>query len=452
MSAERRTALLGLAALAFCAALIGLSLTGGLRALFDTESQQQVVVEFADSQTLKAGDEVRIDGVEVGQVKNVEARRGQRPSRVTVEVDEHAGGIYADARAAVRWKTLLGGGFYLAIERGSSDAGALHGAIAARRTADQVELDDVTSILDRDATKGLQHIPREIARGLRDPASSTDLLNEVGARAPDIAEGVDALRGTVREDDLKQLVASAAKTVSALDRPDDALARLMSGAGATLVATGNRGADLRRALRLAPATMRTAETTFARLAPTLRQARKLLADLREPSGDVAPALRRLRPTVADAVVLVQRARPLVNRALPAARSLAIVAPRASGLLDDVRPSIDRLSKRILPALNRVQPDTQRTTATMIGGTFSNMGPGVGGQMDANGHFIRFPATLGSSPVSSLPCQTYLNNPDKQQLLGCQTLDEALRTYLSYQPLGPTPGVEPPSDATRRRRR
>jgi virulence factor Mce-like protein len=442
MSTERRTGLIGLAAVTCCGLLIVLSLTGGLHSLFSRERQHQVVVEFASSQTLKRGDEVRIDGVEVGRVSGVDAVAGRSGSRVSAKIDDKAGKLYADARAAVRWKTLLGGGFYLAIARGSKGAGELQGAIPPRRTADQVELDDVTSIVAGQARHGLQRIPPEIARGLRDPASSTNLLKQVAAQAPDIAKGVEALRGTVPEDDLKQLVASTAKTVSALDRPDDALARLMSGAGATLTTTGQRRADLRRALQLAPATMRKAQVTFARLAPTLKRARALLSDLRAPAGDVAPALLRLHPTLTDADVLLQRARPLVSRAVPAARSLAIVAPRAAGLLTDVRPSIDRLSKRILPALNRVDPDTQRSTATMIGGTFSNMGPGVGGQMDANGHFIRFPATVGSSPVSSLPCQTYINNPDKQQLLACQTLAEALNHYLSYQPLGPTPGVAP----------
>jgi phospholipid/cholesterol/gamma-HCH transport system substrate-binding protein len=436
--------MVGLVALALLGLVIVLSLTGGVRVLFGSESRHQVVIEFADSQTLKQGDEVRIDGVEAGKVTRVEAVPGSRASRVVAEIDDEAGRVYADARAAVRWKTLLGGGLYLAIERGSSDAGELGGALPARRTSDQVELDDVTSILDRQATDGLQRIPPEVARALRDPASSTKLLAEVGARAADIAEGVGALRGTDPETDLKQLVAGSAKTVRALDRPDQALTRLISGAGATLTTTGRREADLRSTLQLAPPTMRQAQATFARLTPTLRNARALLSDLRDPVGRVGPALKRLRPTVVDGDSLVQQLEPLVHRARPTARSLAIVAPRAAGLLDDIDPSIDRLRQRILPALNRIDPQTQRSTATMIGGTFSNMGPGVGGQMDANGHFIRFPATVGSSPVSSLPCQTYLNNPDKRQAIACQTLSEALEKYLTYDPLGPTRGVEPPS--------
>jgi hypothetical protein len=73
-------------------------------------------------------------------------------------------------------------------------------------------------------------------------------------------------------------------------------------------------------------------------------------------------------------------------------------------------------------------------------------------MDANGHLIRFPATLGSSPISSLPCQTYINNPDKQSFIACQSLDKALETYLAYDPFGTTPGVEPASNPARRRNR
>jgi hypothetical protein len=87
----------------------------------------------------------------------------------------------------------------------------------------------------------------------------------------------------------------------------------------------------------------------------------------------------------------------------------------------------------------VDPATQKTTAVMIGGTFAGLGAGAGGQMDSNGHFIRFPATLGSSPLNSLPCQLYISNPDAKQLIACNSLGQALKTYLSYNPLGPPPG-------------
>ena len=75
--------------------------------------------------------------------------------------------------------------------------------------------------------------------------------------------------------------------------------------------------------------------------------------------------------------------------------------------------------------------------------------GNAGQMDGNGHFIRFPATIGSSPAY-LPCQIYVGNPDADKLATCKSLQEALSTYLSYQPLGPAPGTEPPPPGGRKK--
>jgi hypothetical protein len=39
-----------------------------------------------------------------------------------------------------------------------------------------------------------------------------------------------------------------------------------------------------------------------------------------------------------------------------------------------------------------------------------------------------------SPVY-LPCQIYYGNPDAKKLIECQTLQQALQSLLSYNPLG-----------------
>ena len=118
---------------------------------------------------------------------------------------------------------------------------------------------------------------------------------------------------------------------------------------------------------------------------------------------------------------------------------------------ELEPSLERTDKTILPMLSEKDPQTTKSTAVMIGGTFEGLAAGAGGQMDVNGHFIRFPATSGSSPLYSLPCQTYFANPDKAEIVACQTLQQALKTYLNYSPLGQTPGTEPPPDNGVRRR-
>jgi hypothetical protein len=54
-------------------------------------------------------------------------------------------------------------------------------------------------------------------------------------------------------------------------------------------------------------------------------------------------------------------------------------------------------------------------------------------MDQNGHFIRFPATAGSSPLY-LPCQIYAGNPSSKQLIACQSLQQTLSSFLGYNPV------------------
>ncbi len=68
---------------------------------------------------------------------------------------------------------------------------------------------------------------------------------------------------------------------------------------------------------------------------------------------------------------------------------------------------------------------------MIGGTAAGFG-GSAGQQDTNGHFVRFPASIGDSSVY-LPCRTALTDPTKAQLVACEGIEDALQNYLSYLP-------------------
>jgi hypothetical protein len=105
----------------------------------------------------------------------------------------------------------------------------------------------------------------------------------------------------------------------------------------------------------------------------------------------------------------------------------------------VSPSLARLANNILPYLNAKDPRTQHSTAEMVGPTVEGLGSGAGGQMDNNGHFIRFPVTAGSASIY-LPCQEYLGDPDAKKLVACETLQQALGSLLSYNPLGSGSGL------------
>jgi len=441
----------GLGGLLFVALMLTLIMTGTLRSLVSPQGRHEVRVQFAQTHQLMKGSDVRIDGVDAGKVERVELDPGGRSSTVLLKVDDDATPLYRDARAVARWKTVLGGAFYVDLEAGSPDAGPLgDGPIPASRTESQVEIEDISSVLQPNAVRGLRRLPSESADALQDRSAPGRLLEDVADISPDAEGGLRALRGQILDRDLRGLVAETARTVAAFDRPDDRTRKLVAGASATLATTAARADDLRRTLAAAPHVLRDSERTFTRLTGTLELADPLLADLRAPAAEVGPTLARLYPTLTGANRLLRRAEPLLASLRPAARSLARAAKSGLPLVRELEPSIERIDKTVLPMLSEKDKETTKSTAVMIGGTLEGLAAGAGGQMDRNGHFIRFPATSGSSPLYSAPCQTYFANPDAEQMIACQTFQEALKTYLSYSPLSPTPGTEPPPGRATRR--
>jgi virulence factor Mce-like protein len=394
---------------------------------------------FASTQQLRRGNPVRIDGLTVGSVDSIHAEPGARSATVTMTVADSAGPLYADASASLRWRTVLGAAFYVALGRGTASTGPLGAhAIPLARTSEQVELEDLTSIDQGAARQGLQTLPGELVRALADPGAPAHAFGTLADVSPSLSAGLEALRGQVPDSDLRAMVSSTAAALQALDTPTEQLRSLIAGAAATLNTTAQRAQDIRTLIALAPGVMSRADTTMGQLVHTLDVTDPVLNRLRAPAGQLAPTIAALRPTAAGADRLLGRAVPLLDALRPALSSLAGTAQHGVPLLAALTPSLQRMADTVLPAMNRVDPETQHTAAEMIGPAFAGLGPGSAGQVDDNGHFMRLPVTGGSGSLYDLPCQIFAGEPDRY-MLQCQTLRQALSTYLSYQALGPAPG-------------
>ena len=162
---------IGAIVLLIIVAVSALVLSGVLQDLL-SGGGERVRVQFRDTGRLSKGDPVRIEGVRVGQVKTIELEHGGRAANVAAEVSDAAMPVYADARAVIRWRTLLGGAFAVDLDRGSPSAGELGDrAIPATRTDNQVELDEVhhrlpgtTAAWLEDSAFGVPAGPRRSAR------------------------------------------------------------------------------------------------------------------------------------------------------------------------------------------------------------------------------------------------------------------------------------------------
>jgi phospholipid/cholesterol/gamma-HCH transport system substrate-binding protein len=439
-----RSAVIGLVVSVVVVAVMVANFGGMLSNLFSSDGSRLVKATFITTQQLHTGDLVRMDGMDVGKVDGIALDRGGRSSTVTLRLKDDAGRLYADARAQLRFRLLLGSSFYVRLQRGSAESGPLGSSpIPTSRTSTQVEFDDISSVIAGNSRKGLRTMLAETSRALSGRTPLRSASKALADASPSLATATGALRGRDRDRDLEALVRNASNAVQALDAPDRGLQSLVSHTGQVVGVTARRGEDLAALLADAPSTMAQIRQTFADVRQTLDRVDPLVSRLNPEAPAVAPTLASLRTTAGRGADLLGRARPLVKALRPAVGALGHTARGGVPLLQALDPTLRRLEQTVLPKLNERDRATQLTTAEAIGPFFAAFGQ-AGGQMDQIGHFIRFPASAGNASVY-LPCQTYFNNPDKAKAIECKSLQESFDALLSYDPFKPVPGVdgEPP---------
>ena len=173
-----------------------------------------VSATFASGAELVAGDDVTIDGFRVGRVASIEP--ADDGARAVLELHEQYAPLFADARAMVKAKNLLGE-TYVELNRGTSQAGPLPdgGRIDLRHTLTPVELDQVLDVLDTDTRQRLVVLVNELGeavqgRGVDLNASAGD-LRAVAQSLQTIARAVAA-----QADHLDTLVAALRKVLETI--------------------------------------------------------------------------------------------------------------------------------------------------------------------------------------------------------------------------------------------
>jgi len=425
-------ATLGAAAMLSLAALSGLTFSNTIRAVLDGGGTE-IRASFDTTRQLATGSQVRIAGVEVGEVKAIELEPDGRGAMVTMEVDEEIPPLRRDARAQIKFRSLVGGSMIVALDPGSPSAGALGDqSIPRERTSTQVEVDDITAdALGTDARSGLQALLSEVPRALDQPRALGGALDALDDAAPAIKGGVSAARG-IQERDLRLLITAAARATRAMDAPSEPVGRLIAGGAQTATAVAAEQVALRQTLRQTARALPITDATLARLDTTLRGLDPLVAQLNASAPDVGPALHALRGTVRRADLLLRDAPPLLRQLRPAVANLAAAARGASPLLDGLDPSIKRVDRSILPNLAKPDPVTKRPTFQMLGpGVTSVMS--VSGQYDGEGYFARLAAGAGERAVDTLPCRSTALDPERPEILNCAALTQALRAIFEGIP-------------------
>lgn len=282
----------------------------------------RVDIPLPQASNLHPGADVRVSGVNVGEVVAVN-RRG-RTARATIELQGRYAPLKSDARATLRTKTLLGEGF-LEITLGSRAAAILpEGAqLAPNRVHEAQRLEDVLQTFAPETRRRL----RQALHGLQSAfdGQSEALSGSLARAAPvtaDFRKVADRL--ATQRGDLTALVANAGDVFTALGEREGTLQAAVRSGNRMLSVTAERD----RALA----------ATVSSLPPFLRQLRTSSRHLDAASGELHRAV--------DAV------RPAVPELQPALDELKVAAPEVRRLFARL-PRVIRSGNRGLPALRRI---------------------------------------------------------------------------------------------------
>ena len=162
---------------------------------------------FADAQNMSTRAPVRVAGVEVGQVKKVEAFSDDSDlTVVTMEIKDEALPIHEDAELKIRPRIFLEGNFFVELDPGTSSTAELDGGetIPAAQTSGTVQLDEVLTSLQSDTREDLQKLLQGYGDALNgEPLPGEDDDQEPMTQGQTAAESLndsldtapDALRG-----------------------------------------------------------------------------------------------------------------------------------------------------------------------------------------------------------------------------------------------------------------
>ena len=325
----------------------------------DTQDAYFVRAIFDNASTVVAGEDVKIAGVPVGVISDMDVTEDNQAA-VTLRIDnEDFTPWREDASCTIRAQGLIGEKF-VECEPGSTNAPALREIdqgdgegerlLPVENTSSPVDLDVINNTLRLPYRQRLSILLSEFGTAL---AGRGDELNEVIHRAnPALRETDEVLKILADQNrELARLARNSDEALAPLAREREAFADFVVKANETGQASAERSDDIRRGIALLPDFLAELEPLMADLEDFADQGIPLLADL----GDSAPALGRLIkaqgtladsgresfPSLGDAL---ERGRPALIRSRPLFQDLTKLGNQlgpTSVDLDDLLKSLDQ---------------------------------------------------------------------------------------------------------------
>ena len=316
----------------------------GLRFPLVQETPKQIKIELSNAQAVQPGQgqTVRVAGVEVGRITDVELEEGV--AVVTLGMDQdYENLIREDATALLRPKTALKD-MFIEVNPGSGRAVPEGGRITVGNSLPDIDPDEVYAALDADTRPYLKLLVAGAGKGLRDRG---DDLREVFRRFEPIHKDLARVTkaSAKRRVALKELIHDYGLLMTELGKHPQDLRRLVTASRSVFDELADEDTAISASVAQLPASLRASEralTQVQQFAPVLRSS---LEALREPirklpatNEAVIPFLRETEPVIRTQI------RPFVRAARPWTDDLRVAAKGTAQAMPDLRRSFGELNR------------------------------------------------------------------------------------------------------------
>lgn len=280
---RRRPALLGLNGLVLLLVLLAIALNASRLPFFTGTTYR---AEFSDASGLQIGEEVRVAGVKVGQVRDIELR----DDVVVVTFDVDGPRLGEQTSAGIEVKTLLGQ-HYLSVTPAGDGRLAEGATIPLSRTTTPL---NVVPAFQQLTTEVGELDVDQLAQAL---GSITDVVEASAPEMRDTLVGLGRLSETVasRDRELRELFGSAEDVTGVLAARNDDLAALLTSSEQVLATLDSRRAVIEAIIRdaagLAAELRGLVADNRATLRPALARINRVLTVLRANRDNIDEALR-----------------------------------------------------------------------------------------------------------------------------------------------------------------
>src|SRR5262245_56254321 len=318
------------------AAGVSLYLLDNQRMRFPWEESPLVLkAEFATAQAVTAGQgqTVRVSGVRVGDIGDVELVDGHAVVEMVIDA-EYEGMIRQDASALMRPKTGLKD-MFIDLEPGSDEAPAAGEdfTIPIAATSPDVNPDEILAELDADTRDYLTLLIGDAGRGLDGRGLDLrEILRRFEPTHRDLARVNSAV--ATRRENLRHLITSLDTLNGELAKRSDDLAGLVNSSSAVMNEFASQESNSSSAVGELPGALRQTTDTMTRvqryatlLGPTAQKLRPAARALAPANEAVQPLARETMPLLRDDIrPFVREARPVARDLRPAAHNLAKATP------------------------------------------------------------------------------------------------------------------------------